>query len=248
MSKLYQKNELTFALTWIAVYVVGTSMADNLSKTVGVEKIFTLPFLLLLSTIALRWMKKEGLYQKYGLCKTEIKASKFLYYLPLAVFASCNFWHGVTLNLPAAETALYIGSMICVGFLEELIFRGFLFRAMSRDNVRAAILVSSVTFGIGHIVNLFNGSGMELVSNLCQVCYAIAFGFLTVILFHRGGSLLPCIIAHSVINASSVFADRSSVTVQSEIITAMILTLIPLIYAMVLLKTLPNDKTQEVWS
>lgn len=33
--------------------------------------------------------------------------------------------------------------------------------------------MSSVTFGMGHIVNLFNGSGAKLVSNLCQVKYAI---------------------------------------------------------------------------
>ena len=33
--------------------------------------------------------------------------------------------------------------------------------------------MSSVTFGRGRIVNLFNGSGAKLASNLCQVRYAI---------------------------------------------------------------------------
>ena len=46
-----------------------------------------------------------------------------------------------------------------------------------RDNVKSAIVISSVTFGIGHIINLFNGSGMELVNNLCQIVFAIAVGF-----------------------------------------------------------------------
>ena len=59
--------------------------------------------------------------------------------------------------------------MLCVGFIEEVIFRGFLFKAIAKDNVKTAIIISSVTFGVGHLVNLVNGSGMELVANLFQI-------------------------------------------------------------------------------
>ena len=45
MNKLYKKSELWFALVWIIVYVVGTSMADELSRSIGLEKIFSVPFL-----------------------------------------------------------------------------------------------------------------------------------------------------------------------------------------------------------
>lgn len=93
--------------------------------------------------------------------------------------------------------------MLCVGFIEEVIFRGFLFKAIAKDNLKSAIIISSVTFGVGHLVNLFNRSGMDLVSNLCQICFAIAVGFLLVTIFYRGGSLLPCIITHSAINTLS---------------------------------------------
>lgn len=56
------------------------------------------------------------------------------------------------------ETALYVLSMLCVGFIEELIFRGFLFKAMAKDGIKSAIIVSSITFGLGHIINLVNGA------------------------------------------------------------------------------------------
>lgn len=98
--------------------------------------------------------------------------------------------------------------MLCVGFLEEMIFRGLLFAAIAKDNVKSAIVISSVTFGIGHIINLFNGSGMELVNNLCQIVFAIAVGFLLVTIFYRGGSLLPCILVHSAINTLGTFGQR----------------------------------------
>ena len=238
MNRLYRKSEIWFAVAWIVVYVVGTSIADNLS--VGLEKSVTFVFHLALCAVAWVWLHRNGLYEKYGLCRPRAKASAFLYYVPLAVIASCNLWRGVTLNASVAETALYVGSMLCVGFLEELIFRGFLFRAMSRDGLRSAVIVSSVTFGIGHIVNLFNGSGAELIPNLCQVGYAIAFGFLFVILFHRGGSLWPCIIAHSVINALSAFANQAGVTDAGRILTSVVLAALAIVYSLALLKTLPR--------
>ena len=64
--------------------------------------------------------------------------------------------------------------MINVGFLEEIIFRGFLFKMMKKDNVKSAIIVSSITFGIGYIVNLLNGA--DFIPSLLQVFYAIAIG------------------------------------------------------------------------
>ena len=163
MQKLYEKSELWFALAWIGVYVAGASIADRLSEQIGVEKCITFPFLAVLSVFVLVWLGRRGLFRKYGLCKGNVKASRFLYYLPLVVLTSCNLWQGVALNLPFTETALYVGSMLCVGFLEELIFRGFLFKAMSKDGLKSAVIVSSLTFGIGHLVNLVNGSGMGLL-------------------------------------------------------------------------------------
>ena len=214
--------------------------------SVGVEKCLTFPFLLSLCGFALVWVRRNGSFRKYGLCKTEVRASRFFCYLPLVVLASCNLWQGVRINLSFAETALYIGSMLCVGFLEELIFRGFLFKAMNQDNVTSAMIVSSITFGVGHIVNLVNGSGMSLISNLCQVCSAVAVGFLFVILFHRGGSLIPCIVTHGVLNALSAFANQANETVRTQIMTSVVITLLATGYTLALLKRLPEkDKKSE---
>ena len=115
---------------------------------------------------------------------------------------------------------------------------------MSRDNIKSAVLVSSITFGIGHIVNLINGSGADIVSNLCQICYATAFGFLFVILFHRGKSLLPCIIAHSTINALSVFSSSANISTGTIIIVSVVLTVVALAYAFLLLKLLPKQQEE----
>ena len=243
MTKLHNKNPLIFALIWIGIYIVFTSLAEELSRQIGLEKSLTAAFHLLCSLVLLLWLKKQGLFAEYGLCRAKYPAAKFLYYIPLLLAASCNLWLGLRLNLSPLESGFYVLSMLCVGFLEEIIFRGFLFKAMSRDSIKSAIIVSSVTFGIGHIINLINGSGMGLVANLCQVTYAIAFGFLFVIIFHRGGSLLPCIMTHSTVNALSVFSTEPE-TAAVEIVTALILTAIGIIYTLILLKTLPAPEAE----
>lgn len=245
MHRLYLKSEIWFAVLWIIAYVAGTSAADLLSEAAGLAKGFTLLYHLLLSAAALVWIRRHGLMKKYGLCRPAFPASRMLYYLPLCALVSCNLWFGIGLNLSVVETILYAFSMICVGFLEEVIFRGFLFRAMEKDGVRSAVIVSSITFGIGHIVNLINGSGAETLSTICQVGYAIAFGFLFVILFLRGRSLLPCILAHSVMNALSVFANEDILTGGTQIAVSVILGVGALAYTAYLLRSLPcqNEKS-----
>ena len=187
-------------------------------------------------------MKKNALFKEFGLCKSDVGAKKFLYYIPLIVLVSCNFWLGVKMNGSWMEFILYALSMLCVGFLEELIFRGFLFKAMAKDGVKSAIIVSSVTFGIGHIVNLFNGSGATLIPNLCQVVSAIAIGYLFVVIFYRGKSLIPCILAHQFINVTSFLANESAMNNTTRVVQSLIISVIAIVYATVLPKALPKKE------
>ena len=49
MNKLYNKSELTFSIIWIIIYVIFASIGDNLSESIGILKIVTLPILMILS-------------------------------------------------------------------------------------------------------------------------------------------------------------------------------------------------------
>lgn len=230
MKKFYDKSELWFALAWIIGYCLLASIGDNLSAEAGLQKVFTLPILIVLSVAATVFVTKNRLHKKYGLCRSDISASKMLFYIPVLVLLTANLWYGVTRNTSPIETVLYILSMLCVGYLEELIFRGFLFRAMAKNGIRSAIIVSSVTFGIGHIINLFNGSGAELIPNLLQVVYAMAVGFMFVMIFYRTNSLIPCILTHSIFNSLSIFSNNA-ITMQAEIISCVLITLLSGAYA-----------------
>ena len=229
---MYKKSEIWFAVTWIIAYVVLASTGDNISADIGILKIVTLPILIILSVMLFLFVKRNGLSKKYGLCKSEIPASKMLYYIPLLILLTANLWYGVAMNVSPLETVLYILSMLCVGFLEEMIFRGFLFNAMAKNGVKSAIIVSSVTFGIGHMVNLFNGSGAELLPNLLQVIYAVAIGFTFVMIFYKTKSLIPCILTHSIFNSLSSFSNDAAMTLQKQIVSGIIITIIAGGYAL----------------
>ena len=148
------------------------------------------------------------------------------------------------MNMSPLETVLYVLSMFCVGFLEELICRGLLFQAMAKDGVKSAIIVSSVTFGFGHMVNLINGSGAELLPNLLQVMYAMAIGFAFVMIFCRTGSLMPCIIVHSVFNGLSAIGNETAMTPQRQILSGILLTVIAGGYALYL-ALMVKEKIEE---
>ena len=245
MKKLYEKSELWFALAWIIGYVVLASVGDNISAELGIDKIVTLPILIAMSLNLYFFVRKNGLTETYGLCKPQLPASKMLYYIPLFVLLTANLWYGVAMNMTPLETVLYVLSMFCVGFLEELIFRGLLFRAMAKDGVKSAVIVSSVTFGIGHIVNLVNGSGAELLPNLLQVLYAVAIGFAFVMIYCRTKSLMPCILTHSVFNALSAFANESAMTPQRHITSGILLAVLAGGYA-VWLALMVEKNTQRI--
>lgn len=242
MKKLYEKNEQAFAIVWIVVYCVLQSLANPLNKKIGIEYSASVIFCILLTIILIAFIQKNKLQERYGLCKSPVPAHRFLYYVPLIIIATGNLWNGAAVNYSLLETFCRIACMLCVGFLEEMIFRGFLFVSIAKDNVKSAIIISSVTFGIGHLINLFNGSGMDLATNLCQICFAIAIGFLLVTIFYRGGSLLPCIIVHSAINTLSTFSNKAGATIEKHIIHALVLMLITVAYNLVLTKTLPKSQ------
>ena len=240
MKKLYEKSELTFAIVWIVVYCVLQSLANPLNKRIGVDYSANAAFCVLQTIVLLTFVLKDKLQKRYGLCKSLVPAWRFLFYLPLVVLASGNLWNGVAVTYPTAAMVCRIVCMLCVGFLEEVIFRGLLFMAIAKSNIKSAVIISSVTFGIGHIINLFNGSGMDLLNNLCQIVFAIAVGFLLVTVFYRGGSLLPCILVHSAINTLGTFANDTNLTSETQLLHLAILIAVVVAYTLILTKTLPK--------
>ena len=112
--------------------------------------------------------------------------------------------------------------MLLAGYVEEFLFRGLLFTAMLREGrAKTAIIVSALTFGIGHILNLFTGQNVP--ETLVQIVFAVAWGLIFTLVFYKGGSLIPCVIAHSMIDVFSVINVDDNMTASILFIGATIL-------------------------
>ena len=103
---------------------------------------------------------------------------------------------------------------------------------MDQNYKKIAILVCSLTFGIGHIINLLNGA--DLIPTLMQICYAISIGYLFVIIFYKSKSLIPCIITHSAVNSLSIFNVENGISLY---VSSMFLIVVPLAYAVYINKS-----------
>ena len=231
MKKIFEKHETLICILLIILYVVINSycmqnfgMTDYRSTIINA--IFSLVLLLLIISL------KKVSY--YGLTKVA-NLKGYLYFIPLLLIISVNLWNGINIKNSPSEIIFHILTMLNVGFIEEIVFRGFLFKMMEKDNVKSAIIVSAITFGIGHIVNLLNGA--DLVPTLMQICYATSIGFLFVIIFYKSKSLIPCIITHSLVNALSIFNSENETMFY---ISSAFLMVVPFVYALYINKTIKD--------
>ena len=229
MKKFYEKNETLISLGLIIIYLITNSYCMN---NFGLEDVKTLIANIILTVLIVMFVLLNKLGKYLGLTQFP-KPKQYLYFIPLVMLMSVNLIGGINIELSIIEIVIYMLSMVCVGFLEEIIFRGFLFQMIAKDNIKAAIIVTSITFGIGHIINLLNGA--ELIPTLLQICYAITTGYLFAVILVKSKSIWPQIITHSVVNALSVFNAENFITMY---ISPVILIIVPLIYALYLNKNI----------
>ena len=211
MKRLYEKSPVGFALCWIGLYVIVMNIAlqvcggfDDLAGKTVPQMLVPVICIAVLAVASTVWTVQNGLARQMGLCGFRGKPGRYLWFLPLIVMSCINLKNGLAVTAPLEIVLLMAANTALAGYVEEIIFRGFLFRAMEKDSLPSAIIVSAVTFGAGHIVNLMNTA--DTLGVLLQVCYAIVIGFLYTIIVYKGGSLLPCIASHMFVNGTSVFA------------------------------------------
>ena len=176
MKKLFEKHETLICMLLIILYIIINSYCiQNFGitdyRSTIINTVFSSALLAFIITLS-------GL-SYYGLTKVS-NPKKYLYFIPLLVIISVNLWSGININNTPSEIIFHILTMFNIGFIEEIIFRGFLFKMLEKDNVKFAIAISSITFGIGHIVNLFNGA--DFIPTLMQIGYAISIGYLFVMI------------------------------------------------------------------
>ena len=219
MKRLQEKDPIWFAVAWIVLYCVVSVPIRGNQGDESVQMCLALGVIAaaLALTVALT---RQGKY--YGLDHWPETGKKLLWLLPLWLLTTGNLWGGIVPVYSGTAQVYAVVSMALIGFIEEMIFRGFLFRAMlEKHGARTAVIVSAVTFGIGHLVNLFAGQGSW--ASVMQVLFAISWGFVFTLVYYKSGSLLPCILAHSLVDVFSKYSTDSLIADWSYVIATIVI-------------------------
>lgn len=229
MNKLRVSKPVLHAIMWIIIYVLGASYAQSISK------VYEIGFVLLLSAILIFYLRKNKLLGYYGftrLSKEKIRIAAV--YIPLLILAIVNAY--LFRANSAKEIIEIVLLMAGVGFLEEMLFRGFLFLGMLENNVKPvkAILIAGITFGIGHIVNLLNG--YNSFEQLSQIIAACAIGLVLTLLMYKTKCIWPLIIFHGIFNIAGTRSDLSGSSKETEILMLIVIIIITIIYGFIILR------------
>jgi membrane protease YdiL (CAAX protease family) len=158
------------------------------------------------------------------------------------------------LTEPVYQVYLYLIECFSVGFFEEIVFRGILLILLLKkfknhpNKVLLSIVISSVIFGLSHIVNLFYG--LSLGDTMLQIMYSFLVGMLWAIMFLRTGNLWLTMLLHATFNFfGQVMFYLGTVNHRYDIYTVIITILFGIfaaLYSIKLLKEIDKNPVLDI--
>ena len=158
-------------------------------------------------------------------------AKKVLYYTPLLLIAFLPLAAGVDLEEGAAFLFANLFLTLGIGMAEEIYFRGIICNLWLKQGVVKAMLLSSVLFGMSHILNVAGGA--DFLATILQICFAFVYGMVFTLIFIEGNSLIPCVLMHALHDFCSFISAEGSM--QSDMILGAVQFVILLAYFLYML-------------
>ncbi len=184
--------------------------------------------------------------------KTNLKA--FLIFLPCMAVAVNNFpfitFFGGKAYISSGMTEIVLYAVLClgVGFFEEMAFRGCIFtillqrRGKRQIDVFISIVLSSVIFGLVHLVNLFGGNVGAVI---LQVGYSFLIGGMCSVILVKTQNIWYCVVLHAVYNfAGGVVPECGGGTIwdtPTVVWTAIVAVIVAAYVIYTLIKITPED-------
>ena len=206
IKRLYDRAEPVFVVFWIAAYcaIVLPIRAQMGDGSFGTPIALAVLYLGILKFV----FENDGVPKKYGLTVRPKLGKRYGYGLPMLMLATGSLWGGVQTSERGWALVCALLTMVMIGFLEELIFRGFLFTMLRNSaGVLPAIIVSSIAFSAEPLANLLTGS--VTASEIAQMAIAVAWGFLLTMTFYKSGSIWAGVILHALIGILSKFSVQT---------------------------------------
>lgn len=157
---------------------------------------------MLLSGVCLVLLTANGWWREIGFRAPYQRRLLWLFWLPF-VPVTGNLLDGIKVTDPNQIFLFFIMALLS-GFVEEILFRGLILRALRPTGIWRAAIFSAVLFGVMHLLNVLSTFSLSYV--LLQVGYATAIGLAYAALVIRSGTIWPLILAHFLTNFAGFLA------------------------------------------
>jgi len=234
MKMVLHSKPVLHAVIWILMYLAAVSIGDSLTASTGFAY-STGILLFALSIVLVMYLKNADTVEVFGIRKvTREDARKTLSYVPLLLLACIQFATGIDRSMSGMDISVVCLLMTGTGFIEELLFRGFLFEGIKKKSgTNKAIIISGITFGLGHIVNLARGYGYAELAG--QIIVAVAVGMVLALLVAVTRNIVPGILFHILFNIGGSIGNQAS---GAQAVVLIVILVVALPYAIYLKKNL----------
>ena len=218
---------------WMSITVLGgrflgggqTSLSDSVSNSIAWNILAAALFLIGL-IVALRW--KDMRFNR------PITGTPKLLWLPV-LYLAAFFLMTAAIGLPPVLSVLFVFfNTLVVGFSEETMFRGVLFRAFrEKMSIWPSIIIVSVMFGSVHILNFFITG--QLFPAVLQSIAAAMTGVAMMAMLIRTGSIIVPIIYHGLFDFGTfMMSNAGSATETAATVPdgLSLLTLLPIAFVL----------------
>ena len=143
--------------------------------------------------------------------------SSVLYSIPAFLIAINNFPFSTVIKGNAkledgfGAVALLFLECMCVGLFEESAFRGVIFLSILKKNPKSrmwafvSIVLSSVVFGLAHLINLAQSSPAAV---FMQMGYSALIGAMCAVILMKTANIWLCVLIHGLFNFAGAVIPR----------------------------------------
>lgn len=191
-----EKYPVIAAILWMIMYLIPFSVAMAITTILDLNNLL-LPTLvnIVFSIIATIYLKKRYLsFKTIGISKP-VNIKNTIYFIPIILIATVPIIFGGKFSVTSYEAINYLVLTLSVGYFEEILGRGVLYRIVESVKGKCcAVLVSSIIFGVAHMANALGGK--DIIDIILQIGFAFLIGILLAELMIITKSIIPGMIYH----------------------------------------------------
>lgn len=137
---------------------------------------------------------------------------------------------------------------VLAAFVEEVLYRGLMLRALAPRGVWRAAVVTALLFGVMHLLTAFAGSDLGVVVG--RSVYAAAIGFAYAAYVLRTGLIWPVILVHALANFADLIDQevlfQESAPTEADLIRWLIYVVVFTLYGALVLRGITRPETPNV--